>query len=108
MTTDAHSLVPLTELAQVIRSKNAGPTQFTLDLFFRDAPAFERAEASPALQADAVAHLYGWPAGAVQRFALPAIAALKFTLPRRVVAGTPGDGDVYGAQQHGPLLQVRL
>ena len=108
MATTTHPLVPLTELAPVIRSKNAGPTQLTLDLFFRDAPAFARAAASPALQADAVARLYGCPAQAVQRFELPAICALKFTLPRRVCAGTPGDGDVYGAQQHGPLLEVRL
>jgi hypothetical protein len=34
--------------------------------------------------------------------------AIKFTLPRKVCAGSPGDGDVYGAQQHGPLLGVML
>lgn len=100
--------VPLVELAPVIRSKNAGPTQLTLDLFFRDAQAFEQASRSPALQAAAVARLYGCPAQAVQRFVLPPIFAIKFTLPRRVCAGTPGDGDVYGAQQHGPLLELRL
>ena len=100
--------VPLTDLAPVIRSKNAGPTQLTLDLFFRDAAAFAQAVDSPVLAADAVATLYGLPAGQVLRFALPEIAAIKFSLPRRVVAGSPGDGDVYGAQQHGPLLGLRL
>jgi hypothetical protein len=55
-----------------------------------------------------VARLYGCPAQAVQRFALPSLGAIKFTLPRRVCAGSPGDGDVYGAQQHGPLLEVWL
>jgi hypothetical protein len=100
--------VRLSELASVIRSKNAGPTQLTLDLFFRDADGFARAETSPALTADAVAGLYGLGAGVVQRFALPDIQALKFSLPRRVCAGSPGDGDVYGAQQHGPLLELRV
>ena len=27
---------------------------------------------------------------------------------RKVVAGDPGDRDVYGAQQHGPLLELDL
>ena len=100
--------VPLSALARVVRSKNAGPTQLTLDLFFREAAGYERAAASTALQADAVASLYGLLAGEVRRFELPALQALKFTLPRCVVAGSPGDGDVYGAQQHGPLLDVQV
>ena len=100
--------VPLSDLAPVIRSKNAGPTQLTLDLFFRDAQGYDRAQASPELTADAVASLYGLTEGSVRRYALPAIQALKFTLPRAVCAGSPGDGDVYGAQQHGPLLGLRV
>jgi hypothetical protein len=100
--------LPLSALARVVRSKNAGPTQLTLDLFFHDAAGYERGAGSAALQADAVAGLYGLAAGEVRRFELPALQALKFTLPRRVVAGSPGDGDVYGAQQHGPLLGVPL
>jgi hypothetical protein len=100
--------VPLSALARVVRSKNAGPTQLTLDLFFHEAAGYERAAASAVLQADAVAGLYGLAAGEARRFELPALQALKFTLPRRVVAGSPGDGDVYGAQQHGPLLGVEI
>lgn len=98
----------LTALAEVIRSKNAGPTQLTIDLFFRDPQGYALAARSPALSAQAVARLYGLPASRVRRYELPDIHALKFTLPRRVCAGSPGDGDVYGAQQHGPLLEVRL
>ena len=105
---DSADGMPLSDLAPIIRSKNAGPTQLTLDLFFRDAQAFGRAQASPALTAEAVAGLYGLAPHAVRRYALPAIQALKFTLPRAVCAGSPGDGDVYGAQQHGPLLGLRL
>jgi hypothetical protein len=99
---------PLAELARVVRSKNAGPTLLTLDLFFRDAAGYARAVASPALQPGAVAGLYGLAAGGVVRHELPSLHALKFTLPRAVLAGSPGDGDVYGAQQHGPLLGLML
>lgn len=100
--------VPLRTLAQVVRSKNAGPTLLTLDLFFDDAPAYERAAASAALRPEAVAVLYGVAPQAVQRFLLPQLHAIKFSLPRALCAGTPGDGDLYGAQQHAPLLELML
>ena len=35
-----------------------------------------------------------------------AVIAFKATLPRLVPAGDIGDTEVYGAQQHGPLLDV--
>ena len=37
-----------------------------------------------------------------------AVIAFKATLPRLVPAGDIGDTDVYGAQQHGPLLDVDI
>ena len=100
--------VHLRELAHIVRSKNAGPTVLTLDIFFHDAAAYERAAASDTLSPHAVAALYGVAPGAVQRYLLPQLQAIKFSLPRARVAGTPGDGDLYGAQQHGPLLEVLL
>jgi hypothetical protein len=105
---ESHTPMPLRSLAQVVRSKNAGPTMLTLDLFMNDAQAYERAMVSAALQPDAVAALYGVAPTEVQRYLLPELHAIKFSLPRALCAGTPGDGDVYGAQQHGPLLEVML
>lgn len=99
---------PLRSLARVVRSKNAGPLCLSIDLFFRDVASYERAVRSPALTASAVAALYGLPAEQVRRFAVPDILAIKLSLPRRCCAGDPGDGDVYGAQQHGPLLELLL
>jgi hypothetical protein len=98
----------LRELAHIVRSKNAGPAVLTLDIFFNDAPSYARAAASESLSCAAVAALYGVAPGAVQRFLLPQLQAIKFSLPRLLCAGTPGDGDLYGAQQHGPLLEVLL
>ena len=37
--------VPLARLAKVVRSKNAGPTQLTVDIFFHDADGYARAVA---------------------------------------------------------------
>lgn len=98
----------LTELASIIRSKNAGPATLTFDIFFRDEKSYARALGAPALTAESIAALYGCDAGTVACNALPAILALKISLPRKIVAGTPGDGDAYGAQQHGPLLRLEL
>jgi hypothetical protein len=98
----------LTDLVHVIRSKNAGPTLLTLDLFFRDRDGYQRATQSPQLSVASVAHLYGCAPALMSRYDMADLLAIKFTLPREVSAGSPGDGDVYGAQQHGPLLGVTL
>jgi len=98
----------LTDCARVIRSKNAGPTTLTLDILFHDRASYERACASPAISAAALAPLYGLPAERVQIMPYPPALALKISLDRRVIAGDPGDRDVYGAQQHGPLLGIEL
>ena len=38
----------------------------------------------------------------------PAALAVKIVMGRAVVAGDLGDRDVYGAQQHAPLLDLEL
>ncbi|MBC7324969.1 MAG: DUF4387 family protein, partial [Moorella sp. (in: Bacteria)] len=34
--------------------------------------------------------------------------AIKATIVRPVVSGAPGETDVYGAQQHAPLLSIEV
>ena len=98
----------LIDIARVIRSKNAGPTILTLDLLFADEAGFKLACASKSLTPDAIAKLYTQPAAKVQVLPYPPALAIKIVMPRRVVSGDPGDSDVYGAQQHGPMLAVEL
>ncbi len=102
-----HTL-PLAELASVIRSKNAGPLCVTLDLFFPNFESFQRAAQSDALQVSSIASLYDLLSPQIKRFDLPEIFAIKLSMPRSVCAGHPGDGDLYGAQQHAPLLSLRV
>lgn len=98
----------LVDCARVIRSKNAGPTTLSLDLMFEDDVRFKQALASPALTPGAIAPLYGVASENVQVIPYAPAFAIKIVLPRKVIAGDPGDRDVYGAQQHGPLLGVEL
>lgn len=94
--------------ASVIRSKNAGPLTLSFDLLFPSREAFLTARGSPALSAERIAALYGVPPDEVSVVAYEAANAIKIALPRSTVAGSPGDRDVYGAQQHTPLLGLEL
>lgn len=98
----------LVDVARVVRSKNAGPLTVTVDLMFPEFHAYETAAASPQLTARAVARLYGVPADTVKVIAFPPALAIKIVMDRPIVAGSPGDRDVYGAQQHKPLLDLEL
>jgi hypothetical protein len=96
----------LSDLAQVIRSKNAGPRRLTLDVMFATDADYQRVAQSPALSAEAVGRLYDVAPEAVTVIPYPAGRAIKIVLARKIMAGDPGDVDVYGAQQHAPLLGV--
>ena len=98
----------LSDLAQVIRSKNAGPRRLTLDVMFATDADYRRVAQSPALSAERVGLLYGVPAHEVTVIPYPAGRAIKIVLARRIMAGDPGDRDVYGAQQHAPLLGIEV
>jgi len=98
----------LLEVARVIRSKNAGPTTLTLDLMFNDHAGYERALNAPSLSPAALAELYDLEPAQVEVIPYLTALAVKIVLDRKIVAGDPGDRDVYGAQQHGPLLGVEI
>ena len=94
------------DAARVIRSKNAGPTQFTIDLMFDDPKLYARALAAPGMKPAVIAQRYG--VASCEVILYPAASAIKIVLPRRIIAGTPGDTDVYGAQQHRPMIDVEI
>lgn len=101
--------VPIASLAIVIRSKNAGPFQLTIDFLFGDRAAFDRVVRSEVITREVVAELYGMPLERVREVrAWSSALAVKVTLDREVSAGAPGDLDCYGAQQHAPLLVIRV
>ncbi len=98
----------LSDIATVIRSKNAGPRVLTLDLIFPDVDSFEFVRSAGERLRDEVARVYGLPAGQITIIHYAPANAIKITLPRAVMAGDPDDSDIYGAQQHAPLFEVAL
>jgi hypothetical protein len=101
--------LPLREVARVIRSKNAGPFELTLDVMFADEVVYRRVRDARIFTAEAVAALYRVPASQVLRVVHydPALA-VKATLVRPLASGAVGETDVYGAQQHAPLLDLPI
>ncbi len=98
----------LADIAKVIRSKNAGPRRLTLDLMFGSDADYQRVVQSPALGRDRIAALYRLTPDDVTVIPYPVGRAIKIVLARRIMAGDPGDFDVYGAQQHAPMLGVEI
>lgn len=101
--------IPLTQLAKVIRSKNAGPFEVTFDLIFNDLACFEYAQKSNSLSNATLAKLYCITEKEIlaSHFFKPALA-FKFTIPRPWIAGGFGERDVHCSQQHAPLLSLEL
>ena len=99
----------LTELAEVVRSKNAGPYELTLDIIFRRAEDYDRVKQSGLFTKDLFARLYSTTTDRILGviFFDPA-SAVKVTMVRPRVSGDPGETDVYGAQQHAPLLDLEI
>jgi hypothetical protein len=98
----------LSDIAQVIRSKNAGPRRLTLDIMFATDADYARVVQSPALGPDNIGRLYRVPAEQVTVIPYPVGRAIKIVMARTIMAGDPGDLDVYGAQQHAPLLGIEI
>ena len=99
----------LYELAHVLRSKNSGPFAVTLDILFDDREAYERVKRSGEITPARIAALYGITEDRITDFAMydPGLG-IKITYLRDIPSGTARDRDVYGAQQHAPLMDIEI
>lgn len=99
----------LRDLASTIRSRSAGVDHITFDVIFRERANFERVRDAGVLSAEKVAALYRIPRERVTDFVIFAPAnAIKFTLRRERPSGSPGEHDVFGAQQYAPLFDIEV
>ena len=97
------------KIARVIRSKNSGPYELTLDIMFKDRRDYELFKKKKLITASKIAALYGVDKSDVLKIIyFEPSQAIKITLKRKIPSGTPGDTDIYGAQQHAPLLNLKF
>lgn len=97
------------EIAKVIRSKNSSPFELTFDIIFKDIETFRKVRDGNLINKKLISSLYKIKEDEVLDIIYfePALA-VKFGMKRIIPSGAPGDTDVYGAQQHGPLLEMEL
>lgn len=95
----------LKDVASVIRSKNAGPFELTLDVILKTDDMFEKMRAANIINKKTVATLYHIAEDDVISVVwFPRAKAVKATIVRPMASGALGERDVYGAQQHAPLM----
>lgn len=102
-------MATLYELAKVLRSKNSGPFEITYDIIFSDEETYERVKNSNVITKERIATLYNIDVSDISVLVYydPALA-VKITTKRSVDSGSIGDMDVYGAQQHAPLMGIQI
>lgn len=89
-------MAQLGDIVDKVRSKNAGPFWLTVDIFCGDADRY--AQVAAALSEDRVAGVFHQPVENVQRYDLPALHVVKFSMPRPVVQGSAADRDMHASQ----------
>lgn len=95
----------LNDVADVIRSKNAGPYELTFDIIFKELDFLKKVVAAKVFNPEQFAKLYNIPASDVLGvLAFEPAKAIKITIVRPICSGDLGETDVYGAQQHAPLM----
>ncbi|MBU1239056.1 DUF4387 domain-containing protein [Myxococcota bacterium] len=97
----------ITEVAHVIRSKNSGPFEITFDIMFKTPEWFQFFVEKEIINTALITSLYKvTPQDILAVVHFKPASAIKFTLKRRIPSGSPGETDIYGAQQHAPLLSI--
>jgi len=95
----------LQDVANVIRSKNAGPFELTFDILLKDDHTFRMIQKAGVINKKAFASLYKLKESDVLSILyFPNARAIKVTIIRPLPSGALGERDVYGAQQHVPLM----
>lgn len=102
-------MTKLSDLASTVRSKNAGVNQVTFDIIFPDRESYRRVLATRVITRESVAELFRIPTSRISDFVTFDVAnAIKFTIYRERPSGSPGDWDILGCQQYGPLLDIDI
>ncbi|KFA79456.1 hypothetical protein S40288_07588 [Stachybotrys chartarum IBT 40288] len=104
----------LSDLASVLRSKNAGPYEITIDVMFKSIADYQLVKNSDILSAENLAVALGLPKKDIvwMGYFEPALA-FKITIPRyrggkMTSSGSFMEDDVHGSQQHNAIAALKL
>ena len=99
----------LADIAKTIRSKNAGVDKITFDIIFRTKEEYQLVRRSGVITRATISELYNLRQDRITDFEEfdPAFA-IKFSILREKPSGSPGDPDIFGAQQYAPLMDIKV
>lgn len=98
--------IALRDVAAVIRSKNSGPYELTFDVMLKEEGMYEKIRNGNVFNKKVIAGLYRIPESDVLSIVwFPNALAVKATIVRPIPSGDIGERDVYGAEQHAPLME---
>lgn len=98
----------LGEMAQLIRSKNAGPFWMTIDVMFDSVDVYESVKRSGVITEAAIARGLKRDSHDLIITMHDAALAVKVSHPRDYSSGAPCDSDVFGGQQYAGLLDLDI
>lgn len=96
----------LGDIAQKIRSKNAGPFWLTIDIFCDSPEVFDRVV--DGLKNQAVARLLRAETQLIKRFDIADLRVIKISLPRPEIQGSRQDRDMHGASYAALLADMEI
>ncbi len=93
----------------IVRSKDAGPFRFTLDVIFNNQEQFKQMKDSGVWNQESLSRRCKIDLKAIDECLVyePAMA-FKCTYQRPISSGAFGDNDIYGSQQHVPLYEIEF
>jgi len=99
-------LPKLGQIAEKIRSKNAGPFWLTVDIFCGTEAAYEKVVKG--LTTREVAEAFGVNPQEIKRFDIADLNVVKLSLPRPHIQGSIFDPDMHGASWAALLAELPL
>lgn len=99
-------LPKLGDIAQKVRSKNAGPFWLTIDIFCGEEAAYQTVV--DGLSTTQVARLFDAEPQLIKRFDIAGLNVVKFSLPRPEIQGAAADRDMHGASWAALLAEAEI
>ena len=102
-------MTKLSDISNIIRSKNSGPYELTLDIIFKSKEYLELVREKNIINENLICNLYKIEKSDIINIVeFEPANAIKITIKRPIPSGDLGESDVYGAQQHAPLLSIEF
>jgi hypothetical protein len=99
---------PLWRLAKLIRSKNAGPFNLTIDIMFENQENYLRVKTSGTITAESISGWYGVPVDVISVFEHDHSMSIKVSFPRPTPSGSVSDTDIFGGTFHSLLVDLAI